>query len=46
MNEVKNADSYKTALEIILALCERAGFKSSDMETIQLICETTLKKED
>ncbi len=45
MNEVKNADSYKTALEIILALCEKMDYKSSDIVTVETICKTVLQKE-
>ena len=38
-------DAYKSALEIILALCEKMDYKTSDVATIQTICETVLKGE-
>lgn len=41
----ENKDAYKAALEIILALCEKMDYKSSDISTVETICKTVLQKE-
>lgn len=38
-------DAYKSALKIILALCEKMSYKTSDIETVETICKTVLQKE-
>lgn len=43
--QTEKKDAYKSALEIILALCGKMDYKTSDMTTIQTICETVLQKE-
>ena len=40
--QTEKKDAYKSALEIILALCEKMDYKTSDVNTIQTICETVL----
>ena len=45
MENTTKEDVYKSALEIILALCEKVEFKTSETITVQTICETVLQRE-